>query len=263
MFYCKLHRVQKSETMALQEEMERQGNWLFRNRSFLPILPLVIAFGLYLRMKIYPEIFVLEETQYEIFYEMFAVCVSLTGFFIRIVTIGFAPENTSGRNTKAGQLADTLNTTGIYSAVRHPLYFGNFLMWFGISLWTGHFWFIISFCLFYWIYYERIMFAEECFLRRKFGKDYLTWSENTPAFLPKFKNFKKSTRSFNWRKVLRQEKNGLFALFLIFCSFNIIGEIVAKGMDYNFFLMVMTVLTGLSYFYLKYLKNRTTILNDL
>src|SRR5699024_7551111 len=231
--------------MALQEEMERQGNWLFQHRSFLPIIPLIIAFVLYLRMKTYPEIFILEETRYELFYEMSAVFVSLLGFFVRVITIGFTPKNTSGRNTSEGQVADTLNTTGIYSTVRHPLYLGNFLMWLGIALWTGNFWFIIAFCLFYWVYYERIMFAEESFLRIKFGEEFLKWSEGTPAFIPKFRNYKKSFRAFNWRKVLRQEKNGLFALFLIFCLFNVIGEIVANGMDYNIFLMIMAVITGL------------------
>jgi len=248
--------------MALQEEMERQGNWLFRHRSFLPIIPLIIAFVLYVRMKIYPEIFILEETRYEIFYEMFAVLVSIAGLSIRLVTIGFTSKNTSGRNTTEGQVADTLNTTGIYSTVRHPLYLGNFLMWLGIALWTGNFWFIISFCLFYWVYYERIMFAEESFLRKKFGDRYLEWAEQTPAFFPKLKNYKNSQRTFNWKKVFRQEKNGLFALFLIFCLFNVTGEWLANGSDYNYFLMIMAVLTGLSYLFLRYLKKRTDLLSD-
>lgn len=248
--------------MALQEEMERQGNWLFQHRSFLPIIPLIIAFVLYLRMKIYPESFILEETRYEIFYEMFAMVISLTGLSIRVLTIGFTPKNTSGRNTTEGQVADTLNTTGIYSTVRHPLYLGNFLMWLGIALWTGNFWFIISFCLFYWIYYERIMFAEESFLRKKFGDRYLEWAEQTPAFFPKLKNYKNSQRTFNWKKVFRQEKNGLFALFLIFCLFNVFGEWLGDGSDYNYFLMIMAVLTGLSYLFLRYLKKRTDLLSD-
>src|SRR5690625_3173842 len=248
--------------MALQEEMERQGNWLFQHRSFLQIIPLIIAFVLYLRIKIYPESFILEETRYEIFYEMFAMVISLTGLSIRVLTIGFTPKNTSGRNTTEGQVADTLNTTGIYSIVRHPLYLGNFLMWLGIALWTGNFWFIIAFCLFYWIYYERIMFAVDSFLRRKFGDRYLEWAEQTPACFPKLKNYKNSQRTFNWKRVFRQEKNGLFAFFLIFCLFNVTGEWLGDGCDYNYFLMVMAVLTGLSYLFLRYLKKRTDLLSD-
>lgn len=248
--------------MALQEEFEQQGNWLFKYRSFLPLIVLVIGITLHLRTEIYPDTFILEETPYEIYYEMFALIISLFGLFIRVYTVGHTPKNTSGRNTKQGQLADTLNTTGIYSIVRHPLYLGNFLMWFGPAMLTGHFWFIIAFVLFYWIYYERIMYAEEQFLRRKFGEQYLKWSENVPAFVPKFKKFKKSDLPFSWKKVLKKEKNGLFALFLIFLVFDFSGEMIENGTDYNYFLLGMCILTGISYVVLTFLKKRTKLLNE-
>ncbi|GHU14504.1 hypothetical protein FACS189441_4300 [Betaproteobacteria bacterium] len=126
--------------MALQEEFEQQGNWLFRYRGILPIIILFVG------------------------------------------TATYTPANTSGRNTTGGQLADCLNTTGIYSIVRHPLYLGNFLMWFGISLLTGNLWFVTAFCLIYCVYYERIMYAEEQFFRRKFGIVYTEWAAKTPVF---------------------------------------------------------------------------------
>lgn len=247
--------------MALQEEFEQQGNWLFKYRSFLPLVVLSIGTTLYIRTEIYPETFILEETPYEIYYEMFALIISLFGLFIRVYTVGHTPKNTSGRNTNQGQVADTLNTTGIYSIVRHPLYVGNFLMWFGPAMLTGHFWFIIAFVLFYWVYYERIMYAEEQFLRNKFGEQYLDWSISVPAFIPKLKNFKKSDLPFSWKKVLKKEKNGLFALFLIFFVFDFSGEIIETETDYNYFLIGMCILTGLSYIVLKYLKKRTDLLN--
>jgi len=249
--------------MALQEEFEKQGNWLFKYRSFLPLIVLVIGMSLYLRTEIYPETFILEETPYEIYYEMFALLISLIGLFIRIYTVGHTPKNTSGRNTNQGQVADTLNTTGIYSIVRHPLYVGNFLMWFGPAMLTGHFWFVIAFVLFYWVYYERIMYAEEQFLRRKFSVQFLKWAENVPAFMPKFKNFKKPNLPFSWKKVLKKEKNGFFALFLIFFVFDLSGEIIENENDYNYLLLAMSVLTGFSYIILKFLKKKTNILNEL
>lgn len=248
--------------MALQEEFEKQGNWLFKYRSYLPIIVLFIGTVLYLRTEIYPETFILEETPYEVYYEMFALAISLLGLFIRVYTVGYTPKNTSGRNTKQGQVADNLNTTGMYSIVRHPLYLGNFLMWFGPAMLTGHFWFIVSFVLFYWIYYERIMYAEERFLRHKYGEKYLDWSKNVPAFIPAFQNFKRADLPFSWKKVLKKEKNGLFALFLIFCILDVAGEIIGKRTDYNYFLIGMCVLSGISYVILKYLKHGTNFLDE-
>lgn len=158
--------------MALQEEMEKQGVWLFKYRSFLPLIILLIGTVLFIRTEMYPETFILKNTAYEIYFEMFCLFISLIGLAIRIDIVGYTPKNTSGRNTSE-QIADTLNTTGMYSIVRHPLYIGNFLMWLGVSMLAGNFWFIIAFCLLYWVYYERIMFAEEQFLRKKFGQQYL------------------------------------------------------------------------------------------
>lgn len=248
--------------MALQEEFEKQGIWLFKYRSYLPLIVLLIGSILYLRTEIYPETFILEETPYEIYYEMVCLFLSLVGLFIRGYTVGHTPKNTSGRNTTEGQVADSLNTTGMYSIVRHPLYVGNFLMWIGPAMLTGNLWFIIAFCLFYWVYYERIMYAEEQFLRKKFGDEYLNWSKNVPAFIPNFHNFQKSDLSFSWKKVLKKEKNGLFALFLIFFIFDFSGELIENETDYNYFILFACILTGFGYLILKYLKKRTDILTE-
>ena len=247
--------------MALQEEFEEQGIWLFRYRGVLPIIILVVATFLFLRTELYPETFILKNTAYEIYFEMFALLVSLFGLAIRVYTVGHTPENTSGRNVTE-QVADSLNSTGIYSTVRHPLYLGNFFMWLGPAFLTGSAWFIIAFCLFYWIYYERIMFAEEQFLRRKFGNIYTDWAKNVPAFFPSFKNFKSPSLPLSMKKVLKKEKNGLAAVFLIFSAFDIIGEVIKKETNYNYYLIIATVLIFILYLVLKFLKRRTNLLDE-
>ena len=247
--------------MALQEEFEKQGIWLFRYRGTIPLIILVLGAFLIVRKEINPETYFLQESSLVISYEMFCLFISLIGLGIRVYTVGHTPANTSGRNTDE-QIADTLNTTGIYSIVRHPLYLGNFFMWAGPALLTGNLWFVVSFCFFYWIYYERIMFAEEQFLRRSFGEIYTDWAKNIPAFIPAFKNFKKPGLPFSWKKVLKKEKNGLAAIFLIFAAFDITGELIHGETNYNYFLIGSCVLTGLMYLVLKYLKRRTEILNE-
>jgi protein-S-isoprenylcysteine O-methyltransferase Ste14 len=256
------YKLKKISKMALQEEFEKQGVWLFRYRGILPLIILLVGTVLYLRTEIYPEVFFLKETPFEIYYEMLCLFLSLLGLGIRAYTVGHTPENTSGRNTKE-QVADTLNTTGVYSIVRHPLYLGNFFMWVGPAMLTGNLWFIIIFCFLYWVYYERIMFAEEQFLRRKFGDIYTEWARNTPAFLPNLKKFKPSKLSFSLKKVLKKEKNGLAGIFLVFCVFDLSGELIGNATNYNYFVIASCILTLLMYVVLKYLKNRTDLLNEI
>ena len=249
--------------MALQEELEIQGNKLFRYRSYLPLIILAIGTILYLRTEMYPKTFILEETSFEIYFERLCLFISLSGLGIRIYTVGHTPANTSGRNT-SGQLADELNTSGIYSLLRHPLYLCNFFMWLGLALMTGNFWFVTVFCLVYFIYYERIMFSEEQFLRNKFGNIYLEWADKTPAFVPKLdvKDFIKPCYPFSLKKVLKKEKNGLAAVFVIFAFFNITGELVEHKTDFDYTLLILCMLSLIIYFVLKYLKRYTTILNE-
>jgi protein-S-isoprenylcysteine O-methyltransferase Ste14 len=247
--------------MALQEEFEKQGIWLFKYRGVIPLLFIFIGGAVFVRSEMYPESFFFKNPPYEIYYVMFCLLISLFGLFIRLYTIGHTPANTSGRNTKK-QIADTLNTTGIYSIVRHPLYLGNFFMFLGPALIPGSIWFVVALSLSYWIYYERIMFAEEQFLRRSFGEVYTDWANNVPAFIPDFRNFKKPGLPFSWKKVLKKEKNGLAAVFLLFAVLDIAGELIRGETNFNYFLIGACVLTGLMYMVLKYLKWRTKVLNE-
>ncbi len=247
--------------MALLEEFEKQGNWLFRYRGYLPLLILITGGIVFAYTEMYPESFYIKTSPHRIYYEWFCVFVSLYGLIVRIYTVGHTPKNTSGRNVK-GQIADTLNTSGIYSVVRHPLYFGNFFMWLGPALLIGHPWFIVVFCFFYWVYYERIMFAEEQFLRGKFGETYTKWAENVPAFLPSFKKFSKPNLPFNYKKVIRKEKNGLVAVFFIFSAFNIAGQYIGEQEGYNIALLLTTSIAIALYLVIRIIQKTTGILNE-
>ena len=247
--------------MALTEQMEGQGTWLFKYRGILPLIIFAIGAGLFLKNESNPENWILKGKQQDIIFELTCLAVSFLGFLIRIYTVGYSRPNTSGRNTKH-QVADELNTTGIYSIVRNPLYVGNFFMWLGIAMLTGNFWFIIAFILFYFLYYERIIFTEEEFLKKKFGDTYLKWSRKTPVIVPKFGAFVKSQYTFNWKKVLRQEKNGFAALLIIFCLFDIAGELIKKQPDINETLQSFGIFSILTYYTLKFIKYKTKLLQD-
>jgi protein-S-isoprenylcysteine O-methyltransferase Ste14 len=211
--------------MALIHQFERSGNWLFKRRSWLPVILVVAGIAVLYLVNRQAIIFDMRD-------ELIFLGVSLLGELIRILTIGFTPKNTSGRNTDQGQVADELNTKGIYSIVRHPLYVGNFFMWLGPVLFLRSVWFIIIFCLAYWLYYERIMFAEEQFLRRKFGDAYDRWSETVAAFFPLKFNYQPANLHFSIKNVLKREYNSFGNIFLIFLILDLFRNYFLSGRIY-------------------------------
>jgi protein-S-isoprenylcysteine O-methyltransferase Ste14 len=195
--------------MALVHEFENSGNWLFKRRSWLPAFIIVAGIGMmYLGNR--------QAILFDMRDELIFLGVSLFGQIIRILTVGFTPRNTSGRNTVNGQVADELNVTGIYSLLRHPLYLGNFFMWLGPVLFLRSLGATIVFTLIYWIYYERIMFAEEQFLRRKFGDTYDKWAEKVSSFIPLKFHFIPPSLPFSVKNVLKREYNSFVNIFVIF-----------------------------------------------
>lgn len=239
--------------MALQEEFEIQGNFLFRYRSFLPIIIVVVGLFVFVINRISATYS--PQLNYQIL-EFISLAVSLLGLLIRIYTVGHTPAKTSGRNTKEGQLAEELNQTGIYSTVRHPLYLGNFFMWLGAAILCENIWFVVAFSLMYWVYYERIMYAEEQFLRRKFGASYTDWAAKTSAFIPSFKQFCKPKYPFSNKKVLKREKNGLLAIFVLLFIFHNIGYSIENqkiAIDCNW-ICYATIASGIFYVVIKVLK---------
>ena len=98
-------------------------------------------------------------------------------------------------------------------------------MWLGLFMFLGLWWFVVICSLLYWIYYERIMIAEEEFLRRSYGPAYESWAKKTPAFLPDFSSWKPSALSFSMRNVLKREYNGMFAVAISFALMNVIAHL--------------------------------------
>lgn len=242
--------------MELRENFESTGNWLFRWRSYLP-LPVIGLFLLVLHKYGYPD----RGETLDHLWEVLCLSVSFFGLGIRVFTIGHAPKGTSGRNTKS-QVADTLNTTGIYSIVRNPLYLGNFFMGLGPALFVHLWWLILIYILVFWLYYERIIFAEEAYLRNKFGHEYLEWANKTPVFVPKFNQYRKADLSFSLRNVLKREYNGFFAVVIVMFLLEVIGDINYKG-EFNLDTgwIVLVSISFLLWMVLRSLKKYTKLLN--
>ena len=242
--------------MALVQTFEKQGNFLFKYRGQFPLILFFIAV---------PFIFLTDYSGItdanEKIYTIISVFLSSLGFLIRFYTIGTTPKGTSGRNTKE-QVAEVLNSTGIYATVRHPLYLGNYLIWIGIAIFVFSPFFILLISLLFWIYYERIMFAEERFLEKRFGEEYLNWSNKIPTFIPNFSLYKKSLISFSIKTVLRREYSGILACVIGFCfvdvlrNYKIGEELFSKNMIY---ILGGTLIISIL---LRTIKRNTQILNE-
>jgi protein-S-isoprenylcysteine O-methyltransferase Ste14 len=210
--------------MTLAEQSVVTGHWLFRWRGFLPLCFIAIIIPAFHGFH-YPHD---SRTWYM---GTWGVClgISLIGVIIRAYTVGYAAKGTSGRNTKEGQIADALNTTGIYSTVRNPLYLGNFIIMLGQVMLLRSAWCILVYVLSFWLYYERIIMAEEDFLRKKFGLVYENFARITPAFIPNLSLWKKTALTYSLKFMIRKESHGFVTMMLIFSALGMACDYVAIG----------------------------------
>jgi protein-S-isoprenylcysteine O-methyltransferase Ste14 len=244
------------EAMSLRNELEESGSWLFRHRTYLPLL-MVPLFCLCLSSFTYLS----QNHAVNEVWQIFCLMISFFGLAIRIVTVGRAPVGTSGRNTRE-QVANTLNSTGIYSVVRHPLYLGNYLIILGFALWPHVWWLVVLTSCFYALYYERIMLAEESFLRQRFGEAFEKWAAETPAFIPKTHGWKPSAVPFCWRTVAQREYNAFLMILSVFFLFDLIGDSVADNNWHISWAWFGVFLGGFFIFaVLRTLKKRTRLLH--
>lgn len=237
--------------MSLNEQMVRSGNFLFRWRSYLPLclLPVfVLAFDGFRYLG--------DSEAVDHIWEAFCFAIATAGLSIRVMTVGFVPCNTSGRNTRL-QRADTLNTRGMYSVVRHPLYLGNFLIWVGVAMFPHTWWLLLITILAFWIYYERIMFAEEEFLSERFGVDFEEWALNTPAFVPAFRKWRSAPLRFSWKSVLARENSTLLGIITAFFALEVSGDVVLGKVPHLDLGWILLMSGGLTlYITLRWLKKR-------
>jgi protein-S-isoprenylcysteine O-methyltransferase Ste14 len=209
--------------MALQEEFENLGERFFRWRSYLPLVMGALFIAALLSYR-HPE----AAPRPGWTWQTGCLLVAMLGLMIRFFTVGFAPRGTSGRNT-LGQVADSLNTTGIYSLVRNPLYLGNFIIWLGLSLFIKVWWATLIVILCFIVFYERIIFAEEKFLREKFGATFLDWAAQTPAMIPRWRNWRPPALPFSWKSALAREYSSFFAAIASFTVLALIRDSLQSG----------------------------------
>jgi hypothetical protein len=109
-----------------------------------------------------------------------------------------------------------LATTGAYSLVRHPLYFGNFLILAGFTLACAN-WVVVAVVLFFLLfYYPAAIRYEDRKLQKLFGEEWQAWGTSTPAMFPTRLRWR-ANREAEWNARQSLIRNGelIYTLFEI------------------------------------------------
>ena len=170
----------------------------------------------------------LESHTLDIVFELSCMSISMIGIVLRLLTVGFVSKGTSGRGTHSPK-ASELNTTGMYSIVRNPLYLGNHFVFVGVSLlsqcWEvvllNHFLFATA--------YIPIILVEENFLKEKYGEAYLEYSARVPCFIPRFSQWVSPKNPWNCRMVLRREHDTWLGVVLAYFLIECLREYTVSG----------------------------------
>lgn len=155
------------------------GKFLFKYRSYTPLV-FIIPMLLFCR----PTVFTMG---------IGAILVAI-GEALRFWGVSYAGSETRTTGNVGGS---SLVTQGPFAYVRNPLYIGNILMYFGISIMSNSlfpFLQIVSILYFTFQYYF-IIIEEEGFLREKFTEKYNNYYISVNRFLPKTTPYPQLTQS--------------------------------------------------------------------
>ncbi len=112
----------------------------------------------------------------------------ILGEALRIWSVSF-----SGLTTRSRQItAPKLTTKGPYSVTRNPIYIGNFLIGFGVVLFSGALYpyLLLAYTVLFWLEYIPIIHAEEEYLSSKFGQEFEAYRSRVPRIIPDLRLFR-------------------------------------------------------------------------
>ena len=123
-----------------------------------------------------------------------------------------------------------LVTSGPYAYVRHPLYFGSFLIGAGFCTIAGNLWLAaVAFAFFLTIYRQK-MAEEEALLQAELGTPYTLYQGAVPRWLPTGRRYAVRDNEWGWQGILAsKEWKTVIWVFVLFSVFYMREEIVQEG----------------------------------
>ena len=119
-----------------------------------------------------------------------AVVIATLGILLRVQAVTDLHAHVMASH---GPDVSRLVKTGIYGAVRNPLYISSLLLFGAYGLFFGWLW-ALGFVAFHWLRYQRIIRLEESFLRNQWGADFEDYCRQVPRWWPR------------WRSLLTESK---------------------------------------------------------
>jgi protein-S-isoprenylcysteine O-methyltransferase Ste14 len=182
----------------------RFGNFLFSGRNLVfPLAFLAIAAASFPRAPFGSE-------RADLVLDVIGLSVAAAGQTLRAVVIGLAYIRRGGKEKKIH--ADRLVQDGIFAHSRNPLYVGNMMVFLGLFLVLNSTWGYLVGVPFFYVAYLSITLAEEDFLRKQFGEEYVAYCRRVNRFLPSWKGMAATMRSmsFDWGRLIRKEYGSTF-----------------------------------------------------
>ncbi|MDF1610763.1 MAG: isoprenylcysteine carboxylmethyltransferase family protein [Stygiobacter sp.] len=146
---------------------------VFKYRSYTPIPFLLL-------MLIFQN-----STTYSL---IFGFIIAAIGEFFRFWGVIYAGSETR----RTGEVGATyLVVSGAFAHVRNPLYLGNMLMYFGVSIMSFALvpYLQIAVIVFFFLQYYIIISEEEKFLKETYKKDYDNYLSQVPKLIPALKKY--------------------------------------------------------------------------
>ena len=230
------------------------GNFFFRRRNFVfPCVFLLTA------CTTTPEIFLRSQTLDLLFVGSGAV-EAILGQIVRFLTIGFQYIHRGGKNGKV--YANHLVSGGMYGIVRNPMYVGNALIAVGMAKYMGAPRAILIVVPFFLFVYQAIVFAEEEYLRNKFGAEYGEYCARVNRFIPSLGNIRQSFAGMqlDWKTSIKKDLGTVVGLAIglllipVWRTYFHAGWDAAVSAGMTSFAIACTC--GFSYALLLYLKKR-------
>ncbi len=182
----------------------RFGNVLFTGRNAIfPITFLAIV----LLSALLPP---LGSDRTDLVLDVIGLGIAVAGQTLRAMVIGLAYIRRGGKDRKIH--ADHLVQTGFFAHSRNPLYLGNMMVFLGLFLVLNSALGYLVGVPFFYLAYLSITLAEEEYLRKQFGDEYVAYCGRVGRFLPSLEGLGATMRSmsFDWGRLIRKEYGSTF-----------------------------------------------------